>query len=445
MRFDEIDSNTSSPAKPSTQQATLNNNNIKIDNGYMIIPGGSSEEVIRERLKQNREAWKKSAMLDLDLEEKDSKEAANKPNGFRSFKGSRNVRKRGSFKEKNEKYKSRTRTINRDSIGHLLDKLNLKKALNHQSGGSSLPNRPGERGTRPDLIQSVLDADKHAGREFTRRPSLEFFQDLRSQLNSGKKQSPSRPQSTSGIPTTIIHTGALRASREDLASKEPTTDAPKRVPNAESINKETEGRASNLQGVSKEIETKDKKRRPYSSSDVPVTDLNHIESFKSDNTTKPIINGANRRTKQNDTITSMGNGTPRSKPPTLQHEPHPQRKIKIPKGFIGILPKYRPQRNRQDLEKENGKRKKNIEIGKSSTISSKIKRKGSPDEHYATISNPNLPQDVEEHYLIRTLPLPTHGSHGIRQDKATLFSSNTSIEQIQVISRSRSRKYTCSN
>ena len=405
----------------------------------MIIPGGSSEEIIRERLKQNREAWKKSAMLDLDLEEKDSKEATNKPNGFRSFKGSRNVRKRGSFKEKNEKYKSKTRTINRDSIGHLLDKLNLKKALNHQLGGSSLPNRPGERGTRPDLIQSVLDADKHAGREFTRRPSLEFFQDLRSQLNSGKKQSPARPQSTSGIPTTIIHTGALRASREDFAGKEPSTDATKRLSDAGSIEKEAEGRGRNLPGARVEVEVKNEKRRPYSSSDVPVTDLNHIESFRSENTTKPVINGANRRAKQNDTITSMGNGTPRSKPPTLQHEPHPQRKIKIPKGFIGILPKNRPQIKRQDLEKENSKRKKNTESVKSSTISSKIKRKGSPEGHYATISNSNLPQDVEEHYLIRTLPLPTHGSHGIRHDKAIMVLSNMSTEPTQVISQLRSR------
>ena len=408
MRFDEDNGSRNSPSRDSSPlKATKNNNEFTIENGYMIIPGGSSEEQLRERLRRNKEEWERSNMIDIDFEEKLSNGEGASEKKQEITGGSRNVRKRSSFKDKNAKYKSRTKELNRGSIGHILDKLHLRKGLG-QSGSmyASLPYRSGERGSRPDLIQSVLDADKTAGKEFTRRPSLEFFQDLSSQLNSGKKRQSTKAQKTD-VPVTIFHNGTLRASRDNLQSLEVEDERVKSVSEPES-------------GSATPKTPEEYAKEPLK---IPISDI-PVSRIDDEITNRVIMNGAEIKSRKSvENMNEKSDSRTFARPKT--HEPHPQRKIKIPKGFIGILPK-RPQR--QSMDKEENKT-----VGKTRNSVTR-KTKGETVDRNVHVVNKELPEDVnKEHYLIRTLPLPSHGSHGnTRSDKVNTFPNHFTSDYKQV-------------
>ena len=407
VRFDE-DNGQSSPANDHPSQGFYNNNDYTIDNGYLIMPGGRSEAELRERLRRNREEWERSNVIDIDFEEKMSSGAGEKEKKTESVGGSRNVRKRRSFKDKNAKYRARVKEQNRGSIGHMLDKLHLRKGLNQSRGlSASLPYRAGERGSRPDLIQSVLDADKNAAREFVRRPSLEFFQDLSSQLSSGSKREAKHKLPQTDIPVTIFHNGALRASRDNLNDGE-SFDSQK-YESSESKNV-TEAAQKAI-----EIKTKSPARTP---NDIPVSRVDDDSAYR------VVIDGAGRRKKM------VGNGDEKESSRAFEdaktHEPHPQRKIKLPKGFTGILPKHKLQELKIDKE-SNGTMK--LEKTRKGFLKTKKKETigGHVDANQSLMNNV-LPDDVsKEHYLIRSLPLPSHGSHVYTRSDNTMFFSNNLI------------------
>ena len=385
VRFDEDDNGKNSQTNDSLFQNIYNNNDLTVDNGYMIIPGGRSEEQLREQMRKNKEEWERSNMDSIVVQE--SSELSNKKRD--NIGGSRNVRKRSSFKDKNAKYRERMKELNRGSIGHILDRLNIKRGLNGVGKGgniySSLPYRAGERDSRPDLIQSVMDADKNAGKEFTRRPSLEFFQDLRSQLNSGRKHEGTKLQ-RSDVPVTIFHNGNLRASRDNLQDLDTSDDLVER----------TSDNQSNAEITSIPDENVKEQSEGSSSNDIPVSRIDEDSRYR------VVISGAELKKKITTERPNEKNGLHSYIKPA-SHQPHPQRKIKLPKGFIGILPKYRPQ-TQNDEKKRFDKPTKGF---------AKSKKSEGADVNFSTINSSPLPDDRnKEHYLIRTLPLPSLGSHG---------------------------------
>lgn len=415
VRFDEKKGQNLSTIENSPR-SVHNNNTYTNANGFVITQGGNSETDLREKLRRDKEEWERSAMIDIDFEEKlaNEKEERGRQENVR---GSRNVRKRSSFKDKNAKYKARMKEQNRGSIGHMLDKLNLKKGLNHpRATFASLPYRTGERGSRPDIIQSVLEADKSAGRGFTRRPSFEFFQDLQSQLNSGKKREPVQKPHNSDVPVTIFHNGTLRASRDNLR---------------DSGTKELHVDENSLDECIPEISFKpveDEQTIPEGIvNDIPVS---NIDLDTDSGPYRVVIDGAERR-KQKSPEIGTENDSPRIFIRPKAHEPHPQRKIKLPKGFIGILPK--PKAQPKTVEKEN----QNINNRSVKTGSSNKKKRdtlqGRADSNFF-FNEHALPNDAnKEHYLIRSLPLPSHSSHGFsRSDSATPVSNDMTPDYKQV-------------
>ena len=384
----------------------------------MLIQGGAAEEDrLIERMRKNREEWQKSNIVDIELDEKEGPDETANKREDRGLKGSRNVRKRSSFKDKNQKYQARSRTLNRGSIGHLLDKLHLKKGLQDVSA-FSLPHRSTERSTRPDLIQSVMEADKNAGRAFTRRPSLEFFQDLNSQLNSGRKEPRSKSQNEPDVPVTIFHNGTLRSSRDNLNDlKKPGEDAENRKP----------GYFGGIGNIATEA-VKDEQRRN-------IIETVENKSKVVETKTTVVIDGSERFKKRKDT--TNGEETSRKFYRGASHEPHPQKKIKLPKGFIGILPNTKnraPKNSTHDTDNGNKNSTKRWNFGKS-------RKKDSIDGKLSSVNNNVSPADSKEHYLIRTLPLPSHGSHGVvRHDAAAFFSSNLNRDYKQVGKKYQRRK-----
>ena len=421
VRFDEENGknspSTGSPFRKNNNNNNnnnINNNDLPVGNSYMIAPRGNSNENFREAMRRNKQERERSKISDGDLQVNFSNGSEGPDTKVVGVRGSRNVRKRSSFKDKDAKYRARMKELNRGSIGHILDKLNIRRGLNASGKGSnmfaSLPYRAGERGSRPDLIQSVMDADKRTGKEFTRRPSLEFFQDLRSQLNTGKKQEQTKVQRTD-MPVTIFHNGALRASRDSLQNVSRPDDLVTTSTNDE-INSET---TPTLGENVKDFPEKG------SINDVPVSNIDEEIAYR------VVINGAELKNKKsgensNETSASSNHAKPAA------HEPQSQRKIKLPKGFIGILPKYKPQV--QTTEKED-----TIRLEKAKKGLAKRRKSEDFDINFSKInSNISYDDDKKEHYLIRSLPLPSHSSHrGAKGDKAML--SNDFMDSKQVCAR----------
>ena len=409
VRFDE-DNGRNIPSNDTARLTVNNNNDFNIENGYMIIPGGSSDEQLRERMRRKKEEWARSNMNGVELQENGDEGSNKKSSGIG---GSRNVRKRSSFKDKNAKYRARMRELNRGSIGHILDRLNIRKGLNTSGRGdnmyASLPYRTGERGSRPDLIQSAMDADKRAGKEFTRRPSLEFFQDLRSQLNSGRKQEQTKVQ-RSDVPVTIFHNGTLRASRDNLQTLDVSDDVMDRTSDSESSSEKAAISDENMTQLSEDS----------SVSDVPISRIGGDSSYR------VVINGAELKNKKSVENRNETNSAHTVIGSTTQ-EPHVQRKIKLPKGFNGILPKYRPQ-------PQSTVRERTSSFDKVIKTFTRSKRNEGTEANFSTIRSSNVVDDGQkEHYLVRTLPLPSLGSHGGAKSERRM-SADGSMDNKQVCS-----------
>ena len=410
VRFDE-ENGKNSPSTGSPFRKNYNNNDLPAGNGYKVVPRENSNENLRNAMRGSKEERERSKISDSDLQ-------VNLPNGSErldtkmvGIRGSRNVRKRSSFKDKNVKYRARMKELNRGSIGHILDRLNIRKGLNASGKGSnmfaSLPYRTGERGSRPDLIQSVMDADKRTGKEFTRRPSLEFFQDLSSQLNTGKKQEQAKVQWTD-TPVTIFQNGALRASRNSLQNVSTQDELVRSSSDYEIDSITTPTPVENVKELSEE----------GSMNDVPVSNIDEEIAYR------VVINGAELKSKKSgENLNKESAWHDRVKPAT--HESQSQRKIKLPKGFIGILPKYKPQV--QNTGKEDTIR---LEKAKKS-LAKRRKSEGFDSSFPKMNSNTSNDEDRKEHYLIRSLPLPSHSNHrGAKADNAMF--SNDFMESKQV-------------
>ncbi len=369
-------------------------NNNKED--YLAIAGQLAEECLIEKIKRDKDEWIKASLGQNDRNDTTQRESTARKDRQegKGFKGGRNVGKRSSFKDKNVKYQVKEKNNNRDSLSMMIGKFQKKKPR------SEYLSMTGERERqRPDLIQSVMQADRNASVGFRRRPSLEFFQDLRAQVKAtngkhnvaNQEQSP-RGHANIGEPVTIYQNGTLRSSRDNLNDYGHPVDV-------QGLGKDKENRGS--------VEAMDKhsmniKERKKDLTEISVQGTN-------DNRTRPVIkDGKNKKADKT----------------SEKDKQHTQKKLKLPKGFLGILPKSNSHPNMNvEAKDRNSKNTTN----KNSTISSKSYNK--KDDEYSR----NTDSDINEHYLIRSLPLPTHGSHrAAGHEKISFYSYNLTNERKQV-------------
>ena len=372
-----------------------------------------------------------------------------------AFGGNRKVRKRRSFKDKNSKYQVKERKTNRDSIGMLLGRLQGRMTSN---GGSSMSHRPADK--YPDLIKGVMTADRNASAGFKRRPSLEFFKDLRTQLNtssSGKQQAEIKPAQSG--PVKIYQNGTLKASRDGLNQPNLPADSTSQITGSKS-SKDTgkssgEGKdGSELLSRLHQSEAGNRLHQSEAGSRLNQSEAgsslhqseagSRLHQNETDSRLHGIKDNFNQEMilKRHDIkpiIMPRSKGDLTSKEPSqakqkpnpvsldvkTRHEPHPQKKIKIPKGFMGILPKYNPH-SKADNQKEQEKQTASKLVKKLEKISSKNKRQEINDTQ---LNKEELPPGMEEHYLIRSLPLPAHKINRGGQERATFYSYNLANER----------------
>eukprot|EP00794_Sanderia_malayensis_P016763 gene16763-18457_t len=385
VRFDE---NGESECQANGNEASVEEENAaasrqecKDEEDYLRIAEKLSEDCLKEKVKKNREEWKKSTMTCDGVDDIAQGSMRGGVKGERWLNGGKKVGKRRSFKDKNVKYQVKDRNNNKkESLSMIFGRLQKRIHNGDNKYGSA---KVGER-PHPDLIQCAINADRNASVGFRRRPSLEFFQDLRSQVratkgkdNMNQGQVSPRTQLSVGDPVRIYQNGTLKTSRENLS-------------NLHQQRKQDNTAQGSVEVIAIQIgEINDKPNdRPNEMTAIGKSEVNGSSS-------KPVI----KESKKSDKA---------------------KNKLKLPKGLAGILPKSMSTPNLSNGQK----------ISKNSTKKNATMSKAASTQIIEKEAN------SKEHYLIRSLPLPNNGWHMIaNHDKVSFYSSNLTNSQKQTSSK----------